>query len=553
MNLESTFAESDRGGCMLLPFPLTPNTEDTIAAHLKVNTIFLTVGQSGAPWTGYFVIWRGVKHAIRMYQGVWFEIHYDAGQKAWYAFRVVRDAFNLLHKPTDNINLEELKAQTIVQGEATRNAPVPATTGFASAPQTPAHRDPPTDSTVERQKDESIPGLGINFGEGSSKPDKGKGKDSDSDKTATAPKITIAPRGGGGDPDGDSDERDTEDDRRFRAILESVKGDQLEGKLPEDFDGSRARTKHFLLAFDRYCFLNQGAGIIKNPMKRANLFLTLCKGKSETWADRASEWLKKVRDGDEVPPFGYDVWQVLEREFRDAFTNFADADKAHQELLKLRMKEGRLDEYIGEFQDLVNRAGKDINEPGTLRQFAQGLQGTLAHTCIYQDNPENFRQWVTSAQNNHRNWLKVQALKEYNPFSQPQRRPGQNPFTRRWSNNGGSRPARRDPDAMDVDTIRKATTEVEKQKYRSEGCCFTCGKQGHLSRNCPDRIPRVAATADSTPRIATTVVAPTLTPQITDTIDDDSIRKIAKISMRMTPEQQDLLAKELVANGADFQ
>jgi hypothetical protein len=38
---------------------------------------------------------------------------------------------------------------------------------------------------------------------------------------------------------------------------------------------------------------------------------------------------------------------------------------------------------------------------------------------------------------------------------------------------------------MDVSTVRKATTEVEKQKHRQEGRCFECSQQGHLVHNCP--------------------------------------------------------------------
>ena len=160
--------------------------------------------------------------------------------------------------------------------------------------------------------------------------------------------------------------------------------------------------------------------------------------------------------GSSVPkmqhPFGFNVWQITVREFKDAFTDYANSDRAHQDLLKLRMKEGRLDEYVSKFQDLANRARLELNELSALRMFAQGLQGTLAHTCIFQDSPENFAQWVQSAQQNHRNWLKVH-LKEHNPFQQ--RRPGTNPFT--WRRNNGpaqsNRPVRCDPDAMDVDAI----------------------------------------------------------------------------------------------------
>ena len=36
-------------------------------------------------------------------------------------------------------------------------------------------------------------------------------------------------------------------------------------------------------------------------------------------------------------------------------------------------------------------------------------------------------------------------------------------------------------------TIRKATTDKEKQEYRTTGRCFECGRQGHLACNCPNK------------------------------------------------------------------
>ena len=34
---------------------------------------------------------------------------------------------------------------------------------------------------------------------------------------------------------------------------------------------------------------------------------------------------------------------------------------------------------------------------------------------------------------------------------------------------------------------RASTTKEDPDKQQQEGCCFTCNKQGHLARNCPDK------------------------------------------------------------------
>ena len=61
---------------------------------------------------------------------------------------------------------------------------------------------------------------------------------------------------------------------------------------------------------------------------------------------------------------------------------------------------------------------------------------------------------------------------------------------------------------------RKATTEEEKRQYREKGCCFECGKQGHLARNCLDkktqaRTTNVDATADATSEASSETITAT--------------------------------------------
>jgi len=168
--------------------------------------------------------------------------------------------------------------------------------------------------------------------------------------------------------------------------------------------------------FQRFAFLNHGATIMADPMKKTTYFLGFMTSNAQAWAGRASDWLQSAVDGMDQPLFGYNTWQVTERKFCDAFTDYTMADQAAQDIQKLRMHEGCLDEYVATFQDLASLAGIDLDDPTAMTMFTQGLQGSLAETCMMQDGPENFPQWVQATQRNHRNWLKLQSIKNTNPF-----------------------------------------------------------------------------------------------------------------------------------------
>ena len=219
-------------------------------------------------------------------------------------------------------------------------------------------------------------------------------------------------------------------------------------------------------------------------------------------------WLDTV---DQIPgmiPPGQNAWQVLEGKFKSTFVDYAENIRAQEELKKLRMKEGNVDEYVATFELLGQRTRGDLDNPFFLTIFARRLPKALADACIDMESPETFQEWKAAALRQQKNWMRKQALHRKQTPTRPQ---GQSQGFRRWTwnrpqgqgqgqsqnwqSNQGNRPAPPHPqlpprnnDCLDTSTtIRKATTDKEKQEYRAAGRCFECGRQGHLARDCPNK------------------------------------------------------------------
>ena len=48
-------------------------------------------------------------------------------------------------------------------------------------------------------------------------------------------------------------------------------------------------------------------------------------------------------------PWQMNKWQVMEREFKKAFVDYARHEKANNKLRKLKMKDGNINAYIAHF------------------------------------------------------------------------------------------------------------------------------------------------------------------------------------------------------------
>jgi hypothetical protein len=295
--------------------------------------------------------------------------------------------------------------------------------------------------------------------------------------------------GGDGGGDGGGDDRGDPDDPGHRGRGYAGSNGKLSGKEPTVFTGDRKDTESFILEWQIYQMLNYDAAVMQQPFTRATLFLSFIKGPAvHEWNMLQVNWLMTCARTRALPSEEF-LYDTIEAAFRSAFMDTMSVQRAKAEFHLISMERGDLDGYVSKFERLARLAGYDLNSSLVLDRFGSKLIPGLYTAIINGPNePVTWTDWVHAAQKYQQKYLLVQANLG-NRRSKDPAKGWKNHSKEQWQQ--ALRPKPKDPNVMEIDRVRARQITTDKRtELMKAGKCFTCRKQGHLSRDCPQRPSR---------------------------------------------------------------
>jgi hypothetical protein len=239
------------------------------------------------------------------------------------------------------------------------------------------------------------------------------------------------------------------------------------------------------------------------------MFLSYIKGANvHEWVQSRVRWLAEQLTGGALQDNEY-LYRETHTVFRNAFTDTMTMQKAKNEIQNLKMKDRDVDGYTVRFEQLCRLGNYDVNDEAVINMYRRGLYPKLQVNVIQNERPFTYQEWVQGAQHQQQIYLQVRSILGERPNQgKPPNNRNQNRSQEQWRNafSRNSNNQQKDPNAMDTsaDHIRawQITTD-KRQELMKAGKCFTCKQQGHLSHNCPQKVPyipraRTAQTSDAT-------------------------------------------------------
>ena len=184
----------------------------------------------------------------------------------------------------------------------------------------------------------------------------------------------------------------------------------------------------------------------------------------------------------------------------DTFWDTASRERAETKLRGLSWIPGDVDTFIAQFRSLAEQAQYALDDCPTIMLFASKLPFKMMQHIFLIVKPIDFNGWADAARDYHQGNVALQGIRDISKDTPGKKTGKKTGFSaKQWAQILGVKlPI--DPNAMDTRADRSrsysknkgskgrtSSTKEDPETQRKEGRCFTCNKQGHLARNCPDK------------------------------------------------------------------
>jgi len=221
-----------------------------------------------------------------------------------------------------------------------------------------------------------------------------------------------------------------------------------------------------------------------NPHDRVALIITFIQGKDvQDWVENELNLLEQRVTNRHATTEEY-LWTEFEKAFKDAFKDTGKELNTQTELTDLKQKKNEVERYTVTFNRLLQQAGFDEDDKGSVNMYKNGLSQELHEACLHhKPMPTTMSEWQKVARQEQLIFREIQHYRfqrDHGRHTLPtQKVKGPPPTPKYWKAPG--------PNAMNVD-LADSTPETR--------TCYNCQKQGHLAAHC--RSPKKARTTQTT-------------------------------------------------------
>ena len=247
-------------------------------------------------------------------------------------------------------------------------------------------------------------------------------------------------------------------------ISATQKTQELKLGQPPAFDGTPEKARGWFNNIQLYLLVNKEI-YNDDDRKIAYALSFMREGSAALWALTETEATLKRN-----PP-NFRTWQNFLNKFSASFIleNTKDQAIAWMTTTKVDKKTPLMD-YISQFKN--NAALSEIsNEDVLINFYSRGIPPFLMKRIYGMDTvPNTIEKWYQATLHFQHVWEKTNEIA----------RGKTNPFYQNHHRNNDHK--KKDPDAMDVDSVQEWTPE--KKKHYEDRLCFNCGKAGHFAKTC---------------------------------------------------------------------